>query len=97
MSASVIPEEGHFRFGQAKPWVFTRLGAPRRLFTSCQGRTGAGSTPNSRVEARHQAGQSRGERGGAGDVGPPCATPQFSSGEDNDGARKGAKAMTGRE
>jgi len=27
MSASVIPEYGHVRLGQAKPAVFTRLGA----------------------------------------------------------------------
>jgi len=33
-----MPEERHFRLGQAKPSVFTRLGAPRRLFTSGQGR-----------------------------------------------------------
>ncbi len=45
--------------------VFTRFGAPRRLFTSRQGRTGrgAGSSPDEGVEARRQAGQSCGERG----------------------------------
>jgi len=35
---SGMPKEGHFGLGQAKPSVFTRLGAPRRLFTSRQGR-----------------------------------------------------------
>jgi hypothetical protein len=51
--------------GQAKPSVFTRLGAPRRLFTSRQGGTGAGSSvPGDEWEAeRQQAGQSRGVRG----------------------------------
>jgi len=33
-----MPKEGHFGLGQAKPSVFTRLGAPRWLFTSRQGR-----------------------------------------------------------
>ena len=65
MSASMIPEYGHVRLGQAKPSVFTRLGAPRRLLTSRQGRTGAdaGSTPDEAVEAGRQAEQSSGERG----------------------------------
>jgi hypothetical protein len=65
MSASVIPEYGHVRLGQAKPAMFTRLGAPRRLLTLRQGRTGAdaGSTPDEPGEASRQAGQSRGERG----------------------------------
>jgi hypothetical protein len=51
--------------GQAKPWVSIRFGAPRRLLTSRQGRTGrgAGSTPDERVEERRQAGQSGGVRG----------------------------------
>src|SRR6266566_1008578 len=42
-----------------------RLGAPRRLFTSGQGRTGrgAGPPPNEGVEPRRQAGQSSGQRG----------------------------------
>ena len=45
--------------------MLIRLGAPRRLFTSHQGRTGAdaGPPPNERVEARRQAGQSSGLRG----------------------------------
>jgi hypothetical protein len=60
-----MPEDGHWWFGQAKPWVFTRLGAPRQLFISLQGRTGAGAGPTTdeKVEERRQAGQSRGERG----------------------------------
>jgi hypothetical protein len=41
------------------------LGDPRRLFTSGQGRTGAGASPTADegVEARRQAGQSYGQRG----------------------------------
>jgi hypothetical protein len=60
-----MPEDGHGRFGQAKPSVFRRLGAPRRLVTSRQGRTGRGdgSAPDEEVEARRQAGQSSGQRG----------------------------------
>ncbi len=60
-----MPKYGHWWLGQAKPSVFTRFGAPRRLLTSRQGRTGgaAGSPPDERVEERRQAGQSRGERG----------------------------------
>jgi hypothetical protein len=78
--------------------VFTRFGAPRRLLTSRQGRTGggAGSTLDERVEARQQAGQSRGERGGAGDVGLRCATPLLSSGEGNDRSSPDDKAVPGR-
>ena len=58
----MIPEYGHFWFGQAKPSVCIRLGAPRRLFTSHQGRTGAGAglTPE---QERRQMGQSSGVRG----------------------------------
>src|SRR5258708_12589905 len=65
MSASVKPKYGHWGLGQAKPWVFIRLGAPRRLLTSRQGRTGrgAGSTSDERVEERRQAGQSSGVGG----------------------------------
>ena len=65
MEASVIPKYRHWGLGQAKPSVFTRLGAPRRLLISHQGRTGAdaGSTPDEAMEARRQAGQSSGERG----------------------------------
>ncbi len=42
-----------------------RLGAPRRLFTSLQGRTGtsAGPPADKAVEASRQAGQSSGVRG----------------------------------
>ncbi len=62
-----MPEYGHWRLGQAKPSVFTRFGAPRRLFTSRQGRisggAGAGSTTDEQVGERRQVGQSRGERG----------------------------------
>jgi hypothetical protein len=51
--------------GQAKPSVFTRFGAPRRLLTSRQGRTGEAAvpTPDERVEEGRQAGQSSGVRG----------------------------------
>jgi hypothetical protein len=51
--------------GQAKPSVFTRLGAPRRLFTSHQGRTGRGDgpPPDEGTQERRQAGQSSGVRG----------------------------------
>jgi len=60
-----MPKYGHWRLGQAKPWVSSRLGAPRRLLTSRQGRTagGAGSTSDEGVQERRQAGQSCGERG----------------------------------
>ena len=59
------PEYGHWRLGQANPSVSMRLGAPRRLFTSGQGRTGAGagSPLDEVVEARRQAGQASGLRG----------------------------------
>ncbi len=65
MEVSVIPKYAHCWLGQAKPEVRMRLGAPRRLFTSLQGRTGvgAGSTTDEAVEARRQAGQSSGVRG----------------------------------
>jgi hypothetical protein len=44
--------------GQAKPSVFTRFGAPRRLLTSRQGRTGAGAgLTHEEVEERRQTGQ----------------------------------------
>jgi len=90
-----MPEEGHFRLGQAKPSVFTRFGAPRRLFTSCQGCTdaGAGFTTDERVQQRRQAGQSRGERGGAGDGGPGCVWLQLPIGQDHDGESFGNKAV----
>jgi hypothetical protein len=63
--ASVMPKSGHGWCGQAKPAVLTRLGAPRRLVTSGQGRTGAGADPppDEGVEARRQEGQSSGVRG----------------------------------
>jgi hypothetical protein len=65
MEASEIPKYRHCGLGQAKPSVFTRWGAPRRLLISRQGRTGAGpgAPPNEGVEPRRQAGQSSGERG----------------------------------
>ena len=46
-------------------YQLTRLGAPRRLLTSRQGRTGAGAGPtaDAGVEARRQAEQSSGGRG----------------------------------
>jgi hypothetical protein len=61
----MLPKYGHCGFGQAKPSVFTRFGAPRRLLTSRQGRTGAcaGSPDDEAGEARRQAGQSPGVRG----------------------------------
>jgi hypothetical protein len=88
-----MPEEGHVRFGQAKPSVSNRFGAPRRLFTSCQGRTGegAGPTTNLREEERRQAGQSCGERGGAGGGGAGCAW-LLPTGQGHDGASKENKA-----
>ena len=51
------------------------LGAPRRLFTSGQGCTGAGAgpAPDETVEASRQAGQMSGQRGDAADGGASCA------------------------
>ena len=51
--------------------------APRRLFTSDQGRTGAEAdlTRGEGVQARRQAGQSSGQRGDAADGGAWCAWP----------------------
>jgi hypothetical protein len=71
-----------------------RFGAPRRLLTLRQGRTGrgAGSTTTEKVEERRQVGQSRGERGGAGGGGPWDAPPPLLSWDGHDRARKGAKA-----
>src|SRR5215470_11086943 len=65
MEVSVIPKYAHCWLGQEKPAVCIRLGAPRRLFTSDQGRTGRGTgpPPNEGVEPRRQAGQSSGQRG----------------------------------
>ena len=40
MWASVMPKYGHWWLGQSKPSEFARSGAPRRLLTSRQGRTG---------------------------------------------------------
>src|SRR5712692_515407 len=62
---SVLLKYRHCGFGQANPSVFTRLGAPRRLFTSHQGRTGTGtgSPADEAGEASRQAGQSSGVRG----------------------------------
>jgi hypothetical protein len=75
-----------------------RFGAPRRLFTSCQGRTGTGDGPTTaeKVEERRQAGQSHGVRGGAGDGGPWGAPPLLLRGEGHDGAHTGDKAAPGR-
>ncbi len=60
-----MPKYEHCWLGQAKPSVFTRFGAPRRLLTSRQGRTGVGEglTPDEGVQQRRQAGQSSGVRG----------------------------------
>jgi hypothetical protein len=93
-----MPKYGHWWVGQAKPSVFTRFGAPRRLLTSRQGRTGGagGSTPDARVEERRQAGQSRGERGDAEVGGLRSATPLLSSEETNDGSSTDDKAVPSR-
>ena len=59
MAMLAIPDQGvdvsigdpgvwALRLGQAKPSVFTRLGAPRRLLTSRQGRTGSRRWPSTR-------------------------------------------------
>jgi hypothetical protein len=94
----VIPEYGHCWLGQAKPSVFTRLGAPRRLFISRQGRPGEGVGPTTDEWAlkRLQAGQLSGVRGGAGDVGLWYAWPLLLSGKAKDGASKDAKAAPDR-
>jgi hypothetical protein len=88
-----MPKDGHGGFGQAKPWVLTRLGAPRRLFTSGHRRTGAGAgpPPEEAVEARRQAGPSSGQRGGAGDDGASCAWPLLLRRKADDGTSKDAK------
>ncbi len=93
-----MPKYGHWWLGQAKLSVFTRFGAPHRLLTSRQGRTGRGDGPITaeKVEERRQAGQSRGVRGGAGDGGPWGAPFLLVSGEGHDGAHKGDKAAPGR-
>ena len=44
----MLPKYGHCGFGQAKPSVSMRLGAPRRLFTSLQGRDFRGHCPSTR-------------------------------------------------
>jgi hypothetical protein len=63
--ASVFPKYGLCEHRQAKPSVSTCLGAPRRLFTSHQGCSGAeaGLTAGEGVDARGQARQLSGERG----------------------------------
>jgi hypothetical protein len=76
-----------------------RLGAPRRLFISRQGRTDAGAGPaaDEWAQERRQAGQSSGVRGGAGDGGVWCASSLLLSiGQDQDGANKETKARAGR-
>ena len=89
-----MPEYGHWWLGQAKPSVFTRFGAPRRLLTSRQGRTGvgAGLTPDEGVGERRQAGQSCGVHGGAEDVGAGYAWLLLPTGQDHDGTSKGNTA-----
>ena len=59
------PEVQALRVGAANPSVSMRLGAPRRLLTSLQGRTGAGAgcALDEAGEASRQAGQSSGVRG----------------------------------
>jgi len=78
--------------------VFTRLGAPRRLFISRQGRTGAGTgpAPEEAVEARRQAGPSSGQRGDAADGGARCAWPLLVNGKAEDEASKDAKTAPDR-
>jgi hypothetical protein len=53
------------RVGTSEACGVDPFGAPRRLFTSDQGRTGAGASPSpdGDVEVRRQAGQSSGVRG----------------------------------
>ena len=87
-----MPKDAHCWLGQAKPSVFTRLGAPRRLFTSRQGRTGAeaGSRPG---EARRQAGQSSGVRGDAADGGWRNGWYLLLRRKSGEGASQDAKAV----
>jgi hypothetical protein len=82
----MIPEYGRCWLGQAKPSVFTRLGALRRLFTSRQGRTGvgAGLTPDEGVQERRQAGQSRGVRGLGRLMMGPIQVPKARQAEDEE-------------
>src|SRR5690349_1584665 len=60
-----MPKYGHCWLGQAKPSVFTRLGAPRRLLSSRQGRRGGGGGATAEVGSplHRQVGQSSGVRG----------------------------------
>src|SRR5260370_29260134 len=68
-----MPKYGHCWFGQAKPSVCIRLGAPRRLFTSLQGRTGvgSGSTTDEWAPERRQSGQSSWGGGLKRPISPP--------------------------
>src|SRR5215469_13289537 len=93
-----MPKYRHFWLGQAYPSVLTRLGAPRRLLTSRQGRTGpgAGPPPDEAVESRRQAGQSSGQRGDAADGGSQDALLQLLRKEALDGAKNGEQAMPGK-
>ena len=91
--ASVMSKYRHCEFGQANPSVGIRLGAPRRLFTSHQGRTGAGPAAGEAGEARRQAGQSCGQRGDAADGGACCPACQLLwTQQDRDEACTDAKA-----
>ena len=94
MWASVMPKYAHCWLGQAKPSVFTCFGAPRRLFTSPQGRTGAeaGLTLGEGVQARRKAGQSSGVRGDAADGGACYVWPRLVRRKAEEGASKDARA-----
>ena len=74
-----------------------RFGAPRRLFTSDQGRIGAGvgSPPNEAKKARRQAGLSSGLRG-TSCGGACCAWPRLVSRTAEAGTSKDATAVTER-
>jgi len=73
-----------------------RLGAPRRLLTSLQGRTGGGDGPAPAETG--EKGNRRGSRAGSevsGDDGSRDALLQLLSREGRDGAKKGEKATRG--
>ena len=90
----VFPKYGHSWLGQAKPWVFIRFGALRRLLISHQGRTGrdAGSPTAEMGEERRQAGQSCGERGLRRRWTMGCTVFAPPGEEGHDEASQGAKA-----
>jgi len=85
--------------GTGKALGVHALGCSRRLFTSRQGRDirGTGSTTDEGVEARRQAGQSSGERGGAADGGAWCAWPLLVRRKAEEGTRKARQSRERRE